>query len=102
VVVTYALLLAGWLRVLFVQPPASFWTGGAPLRGDRRVVIVVLGSVLLFLLIITIPFFQEIMRMAWLQSALDYLIVILVVAIWALITRAIWRSNWLEQLINKI
>jgi magnesium-transporting ATPase (P-type) len=100
--VTYALLIAGWLRVLFVQPPASIWVGGAPLRGDRRVGIVVLGSMLLFLLIISIPFFQEIMRITWLQSAEDYLLIILLVIVWALITRNIWRSKWLEKLINKI
>jgi magnesium-transporting ATPase (P-type) len=100
--VTYALLIAGWLRVLFVQPPASIWVGGAPLRGDRRVAIVVLGSVLLFLVIISIPFFQEIMRITWLQSGVDYLFVLLLSAVWALITRTIWRSKWLEKLVNKL
>jgi len=100
--VTHALLMAGWLRVLFVQPPTPFWVGGAPMRGDRRVVGVVVGSILLFLLIISIPFFQEIMRITWLRSPVDYLLIILAVAIWALITRAIWRSNLWERIINKI
>ncbi len=100
--VTHALLMAGWLRVLFVQPPTPFWVGGAPMRGDRRVVGVVVGSILLFLLIISIPFFQEIMRITWLYSLEDYLLVVLMVVVWALITRTIWRSSLMERMTNKI
>lgn len=99
--VTYALLIAGWLRVLFVQPPTLFWVGGAPLRGDRRVIRVVIGSIILFVVILSIPFFQEVMRITWLRP-LDYLIISLAVGVWALITRAIWRSSWLERLINRL
>lgn len=100
--VTYALLMAGWLRVLFVQPPAAFLVGGAPLRGDHRIVWVVIGSITLFLVIISMSFFQEIMRITGLQSAEDYLLVFITVAVWAVITLAIWRSKWYENLINKI
>lgn len=100
--VTYALLIAGWLRVLFVQPPVPILAGGAPLRGDWRVVFVVLGSVLLFLLVISISFFQEAMRVTWLRSVEDYLIVILASAIWGLITIGIWRSRWWQRIINKL
>ncbi|KPK13383.1 MAG: hypothetical protein AMJ56_02070 [Anaerolineae bacterium SG8_19] len=100
--VTYALLLAGWLRVLFVQPPTPFWMGGAPLRGDRRVIWVVLGSMLLFAAIISIPLFSELLRITWLRAPIDYFWIILAVTVWALITRAIWRSRWLERIINKI
>ena len=102
VAVTYALLVAGWLRVLFVQPPAPFLVGGAPLRSDRRVVNVVIGSAILFLLVISIPFFQEVLRITWLRSVEDYLLIIIMVAVWAIITLAIWRSKWLENLINRI
>lgn len=100
--VTYALLAAGWLRVLFVQPPTKFWVGGAPLRGDRRVVRVVIGAIVLFLVIISMPFFQEIMRITWMRSLQDYLLVFLAVVVWAFTTRTIWRSKWLESIINKI
>jgi hypothetical protein len=72
------------------------------MRGDRRVVGVVVGSILLFLLIISIPFFQEIMRITWLYSLEDYLLVVLMVVVWALITRTIWRSSLMERMTNKI
>ncbi len=102
VAVTFALLMAGWLRVLFVQPPSPFWVAASPLRGDRRVYWVVLGSILLFAVIISIPLFSELLRTHWLRTPLDYVWIMLAVVIWGLITRAIWRSNWWKKLVNKI
>ena len=100
--VTYAILMAGWLRVLFVQPPTPFWVGGAPLRGDRRVIWVLLGSILIFLIVISIPLLQELIRITWLRSITDYGIVTLAAVIWAMITRTIWRSRIFAQLIDRI
>ena len=102
VAVTFALLMAGWLRVLFVQPPSSFWVAASPLRGDRRVVGVVIGSILLFAAIISVPQLSELLRTHWLQAPLDYAWIILAVVIWAFFTRAIWRSNWWQKLVDKI
>ncbi len=100
--VTYAWLMAGWLRVLFIQPPTDFWVGGAPLRGDRRVIWVLLSSVLLFAFAMSIPLLQELFRTVWLPSLLDYLWITLAVAVWALVTRALWRSKWLMDLFHKL
>jgi len=100
--VTYAWLMAGWLRVLFIQPPTAFWVGGAPLRGDRRVIWVLLISVLLFAVAISIPLLQQLFQTVWLPSPLDYLWIALAVAIWALVTRTLWRSSWLMNLFRKI
>lgn len=100
--VTTALLMAGWLRIFFVQPPTRFWEGAVPLRGDRRVIGLVFGSIALTLLVLSIPLLRELLRMDWLMSLADYGLVALVVVIWALTLRAIWRSGWLEPLIKKI
>jgi len=102
VAVTYALLMAGWLRVLFVQPPSKFWVAAAPLRGDKRVIGVVIGSMLLFGAVISVPLFSELLRTPWLPHPSDYAWIALAVAIWAFLTRAIWRSHWWERLIDKI
>jgi cation-transporting ATPase E len=100
--VTFALLMAGWLRVLFVQPPTSFWVGGAPLRGDRRVIGLVIASVLIFAAILAVPLFRDLLRINFLDSVADYGLVSLAVAIWMLLLRAIWRSKILEPLIDRI
>lgn len=102
VAVTYALLMAGWLRVLFVQPPSKFWVAAAPLRGDQRVIWVVIGSIILFVAIISVPLFSELLRTPWLPQPRDYAWVALAVAVWAFFTRAIWRSYWWKKLIDKI
>jgi len=100
--VTYALLMAGWLRVLFVQPPSPFWVGAVPLRGDRRVIGLVIGSIMLTFTVIAIPLFQELLRVNWLNSFADYGLVILAVGIWALTLRTIWRVGSIEPALGKI
>lgn len=91
--VTYSLLFAGWLRVLFLQPPMPFWVGGAPLRGDRRVFGLVLASIGVYVLVMIFPLLplQAWLRITWLPSLRDYLLVGGVAAIWAIVLRAIWR-----------
>ena len=91
--VVYAFLFAGWLRVLFLQPPTKFWVGGAPLRGDKRVVGLVIASILVFILILVFPWLplQEWLRITWLPSLLDYLVIAGMVAIWAIVLRTTWR-----------
>jgi hypothetical protein len=42
------------------------------------------------------------MRITWLYSLEDYLLVVLMVVVWALITRTIWRSSLMERMTNKI
>lgn len=98
--VTTALLLAGWLRVIFLQPPTRFWTGGAPLRGDRRVVGLVGFSAGLFLALSSIPLLQKLLYITWLPSIADYLLVAVLVIVWAVVLRAIWRLRLMAPLIS--
>jgi len=91
--VVYAFLFAGWLRVFYLQPPSIFWVGGAPFRGDRRVIGLVIASILTFIVVLIFPWLplQEWLRITWLPSPRDCLIIAGIVFIWALILRAIWR-----------
>jgi len=89
--VTYALLLAGWVRVFFVQPPSKFWVGDTPLRGDLRVYRVVFGSALLLTVFLLFPFFQESFKITALASWWDFSIVVMAVLAWALTLRTVWR-----------
>jgi cation-transporting ATPase E len=99
--VTYALLAAGWLRLLFVQPPTPFWVGGAELRGDRRVIWLVIGMVLFFLFIMSFPQLREWLFFDLLDSVPDYLVVALAVGLWAVGLRAIWRARLMEPVVNR-
>jgi len=98
--VTFALLFAGWLRLLFLQPPSQFWVGGAPLRGDRQVYRVVLGTAGFLILLILFPLLpiDELLRITWLPRFSDYLIIGSLVVVWALVLRLIWRVGWTEPI----
>jgi len=104
--VTYGILLAGWLRILFVQPPTPFWVGGAPLRGDPRVIRLVLGCAGFLLAILLVPFFRKQLEFSLLASWLDYLLVIAAVFVWVIALRTLWRTglgkSWVEALGEKI
>jgi len=91
--VVYAFLFAGWLRVLYVAPPSKFWVGGAPLRGDRRIIGLVITSILAFIIVLIFPWLplQEWLRITWLPSLRDYLIIAGFVSIWTIILRTFWR-----------
>lgn len=94
--VTFALLFAGWLRLLFLQPPTPFWVGGAPLRGDRMVYRVVFGTAGLLVVFIIFPFLpmQEWLRITWLPHFSDYMLIAGMVFAWALVLRLVWRIGW--------
>lgn len=98
--VTWALLFAGWLLIFFLLPPAAFWSGGAPLRGDRRVFGLVAFSVLAFLTVPIVPFFSKSLYMTWLPRTTDYLIVAVTVLIWMMAVKAVWRLNLTAPLSN--
>ena len=94
--VTFALLCAGWIRILFVQPPTWFWVGGDEYVGDKRVSWLTIGSVLIFVLVFAFPLFQELLRFSWLRVWQDYVFVFIAVAVWLLLLRTVWRSRWLN------
>jgi cation-transporting ATPase E len=98
--VTYALLMAGWLLLFFLQPPSRLWVGGAPLRGDKRLYKLVAFMVALFVLFLSVPIFQVWFKVTWLPYWTDYLIVVLFVAIWALLLSVIWRLGLIESIVN--
>ena len=99
--VTYALLFAGWLRLLFLQPPSKLWVSGAPLRGDQRVFGMIFFTVVVFVLFFSIPIFRELLDMTWLPYLSDYLLVTICTLTWAIVVSAIWRSGLIEPIANQ-
>jgi magnesium-transporting ATPase (P-type) len=98
--VTYALLMAGWLLLFFLQPPSRLWVGAAPLRGDNRLYSLVAIMITLFVLVLSVPILQVWFKVTWLPYWTDYLIVALFVSIWAFLLSVIWRLRLIELIAN--
>jgi magnesium-transporting ATPase (P-type) len=98
--VTYTLVYFGLLLVIFLRPPWRFLAGGAPISQDKRIfwMAVILGILFVLTVAITvaIPFLQTTLMLDWLNSARDYLAVVLFVFVWGtslLVVWRIWRLN---------
>lgn len=89
--VTYTLVIAGLLLVIFVRPPTRIWGGGSPVSGDWRPTWMVLVLLFAFILVISIPLAQELLMVSWLREPSHYLIIMLAVSGWAFTLRLIWR-----------
>jgi magnesium-transporting ATPase (P-type) len=99
-VVTYLLVFTGLMVVLFLRPPFRILAGGAPLSKDRRIFLMVVVLAVLFLITVAItvaiPFLQDTLMLDWLDSAQDYLIIGVIIVIWATSLLVIWRIWRLE------
>jgi cation-transporting ATPase E len=97
-VVTHALVAAGFVRVIFVKPPTPFWVGGNSLSGDWRPVWMTLGAAAIYVAFVAItaavPTFQGWFDLDALNGVQDYLVIAGAVALWAFMTRALWRLLW--------
>jgi magnesium-transporting ATPase (P-type) len=87
---TYTLVFAGLVLVIFVRPPIRPLLGGGPQHGDLRPTVLVLVLLVLFLVVAGIPFTEELLKLSWLEEPDDYLVVALAVVAWALFLRFIW------------
>ncbi|HSG17839.1 MAG TPA: HAD-IC family P-type ATPase [Anaerolineae bacterium] len=98
--VTHGLILMGLLLIVFVQPPTRFFVGGDVLSGDWRSTYMAVVLLIVFLLATYLPLTQELLRLAPLDSARDYLIILGIAIAWALILRTIWRLPGLNRYVG--
>jgi len=93
--VTYALVFMGLMVVIFLRPPNRILAGGAPVSDDRRLAMMVIVLFVLFFVTVAItvavPFLQETLLLDWLDPVQDYLIIAVVVVLWAISLLVIWR-----------
>ncbi len=92
-------VLCGLVVVLFVRPPTSWWTGGAPLSRDWKVpllVVLLMGMLLAGLTRDDLRAFFDISPLA----VADAVTITLVVAGWALAIRYAWRNRVLQRLLG--
>jgi cation-transporting ATPase E len=90
-------VLCGLLLIPFVEPPTQAWVGGDVLSGDWRPSLLALGMLALYGLILAVPplrtFFELTRLRGW-----DYLLMAVLVVVWALFLRVIWRARLFERL----
>jgi cation-transporting ATPase E len=94
-VVTHALVAAGFVRVIFVKPPTPVWVGGNSLSGDWRPVWMTVGAAAIYVAFVAItavvPTLQGWFDLDALRQPEDYLVIALAVTLWAIIARTLWR-----------
>jgi cation-transporting ATPase E len=89
-------ILCSLLLLPFAVPPTEFFAGGARLRGDWRPTILAGGLTGLFALIALVPLGRTLFDLYPLPFV-HYLLLGGLTALWALITRSIWRGRLLER-----
>ncbi len=96
---TTTTVLCGLLLIPFVEPPTKWWVGGDVLSGDWRPALLALGMLGLFGMITAVPSLRDFFELTPLRG-LDYLLIGIVVAVWALLLRLIWRARLFERLLD--
>ena len=88
--------LCGLLMILFTVPPSKFWTGGSPLRGDMRSAWLTLGLFVFFAVVLAVPLGRTLFELTALPFY-EYLLIAAAAAVWALLTRLVWRTRLLDR-----
>jgi cation-transporting ATPase E len=86
----------GLLLIPFVQPPTRWWTGGNRLAGDWRSTYMACGLFLSFGALLAIPALRSFFGLTPLDAPL-YLSIALIVGVWLLVVRLVWRAKLLER-----
>jgi cation-transporting ATPase E len=89
---TWTLVLAGLVLVLFVKPPLHIYWRFSLRRGDLRPTILVVILLALFFLVTSIPLAQDLLHVTWLHSATHYLYIGVLVLGWAFTLRLVWLA----------
>lgn len=96
---TTTLLLCGLLLIPFVEPPRPWWVAGDEMSGDWRPTV--LGVIMLgvYIVVMMVPPFRDFFLLKTLP-VLDWLLIGLIVAVWAFLLRFAWRSHLFEKLLS--
>jgi hypothetical protein len=86
-VLTYALVAAGLLLVIFISPPVRFLPFGL---GDPRPTLLVIVAGVLFVVATYIPLAQRTFDVMPLAATADYLLVGAAVGLWAAAVQLLW------------
>ena len=96
---TTVTVLCGLVLILFVEPPTPAWAGGDVLSGDRRPAFLALGMLVVFGIVLAVPALRAFFELTLLGVS-DYLLLVGLVLVWALLLRTAWRARLLERLLE--
>ena len=96
---TTTTIMCGLLLIPFVEPPTRWWVGGDLLSGDWRPSLLALGMLVLYGVIVAVPFLREFFELTMLRWW-DYLLLAAVAVGWALLLRIVWRARVFEKLFS--
>jgi len=88
--ITYTLVGIGLMLVLLMKPPVRVRGGFRVVKNNFRFLVIVLVSLLAFILAVSIPLFQKLLKVDLLQQSSDYLFILVVIVIWSLLLSLIW------------
>jgi cation-transporting ATPase E len=97
VALTYALVVFGLLLYLFLEPFCQAWVGSDQRTGYWLHILVVIGLYVRFEVAVRTWIGPELFRMEPLRGPLDYLVIGLVVLVWAVVLRYTWRHRLVER-----
>ncbi|MCA0456343.1 MAG: HAD-IC family P-type ATPase [Chloroflexi bacterium] len=98
-ILTSVTTLAGLVLIVFVEPPTQYWTGGDEYSGDWRPTIMAILLAVAYMIIMLVPSLRSAFELAELQPR-DWVIVIAVVGLWAMIQRFLWRQHVFDRLLR--
>lgn len=94
-----ACALCGLALIPFVEPPTESWGGGDDLSGDSRPSILDLRTLVSFGAISVTPSERTFCELTPLRGV-DYLLIAVVVAVWALLLRTACRVPLFERVLR--
>ncbi|MCB0193086.1 MAG: HAD-IC family P-type ATPase [Anaerolineae bacterium] len=91
--------LTGILIMLFAEPPLEWFAGGAPYRGNRIVGPAAIALFVAFFVVLLVTPLRAFFQMVPLPFEF-YVAILLSVAVWLFVQRAIWRNRWFSRFLD--
>jgi len=96
---TNLLVLMGLFLLPFVEPPTQFWVGGDDYSGDWRPSILAVIMLVIYITLNVVPGLRNFFELEILD-AVDYLFLVTVALLWAIVMRTVWRLHLFEHFLG--
>jgi magnesium-transporting ATPase (P-type) len=97
---TYGLIAMGLLLVVFVQPPSKARVSGGCLSSGWPTIAMAIVLFILYNILIQVPLAQELLHVGPLSNPTDYVLIGVIVLLWALVLQLSWRTGWLRRYVD--
>jgi cation-transporting ATPase E len=97
---SYTMIICGLLLIIFVEPPTEAWVGGDVLSGDWRPTWLAISMFITLIAFLVVPPLRDLYELVLFPRVTDYLIIALVVIVWAFSVRFMWRHRLIDRYLN--